>query len=93
MGVFHSFLVFLLHIVCLYLLHVCFDLLPLGVRSFLLGRFCLQMVDVGRVSTQIGLAAMPSVLSFVFERAQWREVCEKNTVEKSLRKRRVEKSL
>ena len=37
MGVFHSFLVFLLHIVCLYLLHVCFDLLPLGVRSFLLG--------------------------------------------------------
>ena len=47
-------------------------------EAFCLGRFCLQMVDVGRVSTQIGLAAMPSVLSFVFENAQ----C--TAVEKSL---------
>ena len=72
--------------VFLFKLNVCFDLLLLGVRSFLLGRFCLQMVAVGRVSTQIGLAAMPSVLSFVFENAQ----C--TAVEKSLWKYTVEKS-
>ena len=47
-------------------------------EAFCLGRFCLQMVAEGRVSTQIGLAAMPSplsfVLSFVLKRAQWRKV-------------------
>ena len=64
-------------------------------EAFCLGRFCLQMVDVGRVSTQIGLAAMPSVLSFVFENAQCTAVEKslwKYTVEKSLRELTVEKS-